>query len=373
MKCVLYIVLFFFSWFCAKTQIKGFPKRYINNLFNDTTSTSKPQFIYYPVLAYAPETSFEIGLSGLHVHYAKNDTTNRLSEMNAFVFFTFAKQYGGFFEHALYSDKNKWFFLGKMKFQSFPLSYFGIGTNTTQKIARVDAFQIQLKERILHKIAHDFYGGLEFDFHSLSNVSFHEVRSSDFIPPPGSHGSNNIGLGFGLLHDNRHNVLNVRKGFFAETALLHYSTHFGSDFEFTTIITDWRLFRPVRKRNVLAFQFLGQVTLGHPPFNQMALMGGETIMRGYYTGRYRDKNLAAFQIEYRMLPFSFVKRLGATLFAGTATVSNEIGNFQSKNLVLAGGAGLRFLLFPKKDVWTRVDLGLTKEGHGIYIYVGEAF
>jgi len=30
-------------------------------------------------------------------------------------------------------------------------------------------------------------------------------------------------------------------------------------------------------------------------------------MRGYYLGRYRDKNLLAGQIEYRILPFGFSK------------------------------------------------------------------
>ena len=37
-------------------------------------------------------------------------------------------------------------------------------------------------------------------------------------------------------------------------------------------------------------------------------MGGESLMRGYYLGRYRDKNLLAGQVEYRILPFSFSKR-----------------------------------------------------------------
>ena len=96
-------------------------------------------------------------------------------------------------------------------------------------------------------------------------------------------------------------------------------------------------------------------------------------MRGYYLGRFRDRNLLAGQIEYRMLPFSFAKRWGATVFAGTGLVYNSLPTSRGDHLLLAGGAGLRFLLFRKKDVWIRLDLAFTKEGQGVYIYIGEAF
>ena len=373
MRLSLLLFLIFFS-FQGKAQLREYPKRYLTMLFKDTTDISQPQFIYYPVLAYSPETSWEIGISALYVRYAKNDTNNRLSELSAFSFFTLEKQYGGFIEHAIYTDQNKWFFLGKLKYQSFPLSYFGIGPNTSsESIALVDAVEFQLKERVLYKLRRNFYTGFEFEFHNLSNVSFNETSLETAELPLGANGSTNLGLGYGLLYDNRHNILNVRKGFFAETAFLHYDKSLGSDFEFTSLLTDWRIFRPVKTKNVLALQFLGQFTLGNAPFNQLALMGGESMMRGYYTGRFRDNNLVAFQAEYRMLPLFFAKRFGATVFAGSAAVSDELSNFESNNLVFAGGAGLRFLLFPKKDVWTRLDFAVTKEGYGIYLFIGEAF
>jgi hypothetical protein len=96
-------------------------------------------------------------------------------------------------------------------------------------------------------------------------------------------------------------------------------------------------------------------------------------MRGYYLGRFRDRNLLAAQIEYRMLPVSFAKRWGATVFASTGLVYNQLQHIERDHFLVAGGAGIRFLLFPKKDVWIRADFALTNEGHGIYIFVGEAF
>jgi hypothetical protein len=61
------------------------------------------------------------------------------------------------------------------------------------------------------------------------------------------------------------------------------------------------------------------------------------------------------------------------LFAGTAVVAPTIGSLDTKNLKLAGGGGIRYLLFPKKDIYLRMDVGVTKEGLGFYFFTGEAF
>lgn len=182
-------------------------------------------------------------------------------------------------------------------------------------------------------------------------------------------------MGMGLVFDNRDNVLNVRKGAYSELAFLHANQALGSDFSFTTLMLDNRWYKPLGRNNVLAAQALGVVTSGNVPFNQLAFLGGETIMRGYYYGRYRDKNSLAAQVEYRMLPlpFRFTKRLGLATFISTGTVYNRLDNLYLKNFLVAGGAGIRYLLFPKKDVFVRADAAFTNEGPGFYIYIGEAF
>jgi len=361
--------------FSANAQLQSFPVRYFNHIFKDTSAKEQSQLLVYPIIAYSPETSVEFGVSTLGVFYANKDTNNRLSEINGTAFYTIENQFGLLLDHALYSDHNNWFLLGKMKFQSFPLSYYGIGPTTPDvKLARVDAFQFQIKERLLRRIRNDFYIGLETDLQHLGNVDFNDYDSTiSYTKPTGHLGSTNFGLGLGFLYDNRHNVLNVRKGFFSEIAFLHYSPYIGSDHEFTSVFSDVRWFTPIRGRNVLAAHFVGQFSYGDPTFNQLALMGGESMMRGYYLGRFRDRNLMATQLEYRMLPFSFAKRWGGSVFAGTGGVFNKLDAFEGDHIVVAGGAGVRFQLFRKKDVWIRLDVAFTNEGNGIYIFVGEAF
>lgn len=360
----------------ADAQRTNFVSRYMNRLLNDTTDITKPQFLMYPTVAFSPETSWEFGLSSVFVFYAKRDPLNRLSEVNGFTFVTLENQYGAWFEHALYSDKNLWFSLGRLRFQSFPLLYYGIGSGSPKEhLAQVNANLVQIKERVLRKVYKSFYAGLEVDYQALTSVGFIPRTQEPFDLPTGNTGSRNLGLGAGILYDNRHNILNVRKGFFSELALLRYNNALGSDFTFNTIISDTRIYHPVNNRDVLAFQLLGQFNQGVTPFNQLALLGGENIMRGYYQGRYRDKNQIATQLEYRFLPLKlgFTERWGAALFAGAGTVFSDVDNFSLNKFVLAGGGGIRFLLFPKKDIFTRLDVAFTREGTGIYIFIGEAF
>lgn len=360
----------------AGQKHQGFISRYVNHLINDTSDITKPQFLIYPTVGYAPETSWEFGLSSVFVFYANRDTTNRLSEVNAFTFITLEKQYGLWFDHALYLQDNAWFSLGRLRFQSFPILFHGIGPRSPEEpLAQVNANLINVRERVLRKVVPNLYSGFEVDYQRLSSVEFipHENDLTEF--PTGSSGSSNLGIGAGILYDNRHNILNVRHGFFSELAFLKYNKAWGSDYSFTTILSDTRLYRSVNKRDVLAFQMLGQFTVGQPPFNQLAMLGGENMMRGYYMGRYRDKSQLAVQAEYRMLPlpWRFTKRWGATFFAGTGTVFNHVNDFSAKTLVWSAGSGLRFLLFPKKDIYTRFDVAFTREGTGIYLFIGEAF
>lgn len=348
--------------------------RQAHRIFNDTASAAEASFTVYPTFGYAPETGVELGASALQLFRAKNDTLNRLSELQAFAFVTSRAQYGLWLDNAIYGDKDKWFFLGRTRLQRFPLFYYGIGPHSeVTNHAVVDAFSIAFKQRVLRKVKKNFFVGPEIDFQQLTGVSFNQPEAGEHAVPIGAEGTLNLGLGAALVYDNRHNVLNVRKGFFGELSFLTYSPSLASDYRFNSINLDIRSFHPLNKRNTLAWQFYGNFLHGEVPFNHLALMGGDMLMRGYYQGRYRDKNILASQAELRMLPLPFSKRVGAVVFGSIATVAPTVDAFNLSNLKWSGGFGLRYLLFPKKDIYIRLDIGFTQEGSSFYIFNGEAF
>lgn len=349
--------------------------RFIYQTLNDTSSAASSRILVFPTLGYAPETSLEIGVRVFSLYYAKNDTTiNRLSELVLYGFVTLRGQFGALLENALYTDRNTYYLLGRARYQQFPLLYYGIGPDSKPgNPALVNSNYVQIRQRALRKIVGNLYGGAEVDFQSLRSVSFEEVDRGSFELPLGAEGSITLEPGVALVYDDRRNVLNVRKGSFFEAAVLR-NVPLGNDFKFGRTLFDARLYRPLgRPGRVLALQATGTFLQGNVPFNNLALLGGESTLRGYYLGRYRDKNLLAAQAELRWLPFRFSRRWGGTVFGGLGTVAPTLSQLQLNQLRWAVGGGVRFLFFQKKDVYLRADLGVTREGTGLYFSLGEAF
>ena len=355
-------------------QSDNLVRRYLNNVLSESGDPSAPKLINYPTIAYAPETSWELGVSSLYVYSANRDLSNRLSEIKAFTFYTLENQYGFWLDHALYTDENKWFFYGRARYQSFPLFYYGIGRETpSEHIALIDGEYTLFRERLLRETLPSLYFGLELDYQGLNRVNYIDTEPDFELPEVGAMGSNNLGIGLGLLYNNIHNAMNPRQGLYSEWAFMNYNAAAGSDFNMTTYIIDNRIYQPVKENTVFATQLYGQFTSGNPPFNMLSLMGGESLMRGYYLGRYRDKNLVAGQVEYRILPFAFSKRWGASVFLAVGQVYGGDYGFNWDLFLPTGGAGIRYLIFPEKDIYTRIDVSFTEEGRGVYFFIGEAF
>ena len=374
---ILFALATFFSAQAQEVKSKAADPMwtYFDRLINDTLrDPAAPKLINYPTIAYSPETRWEFGVSSLYIYSAQNDLSNRLSELKAFTFYTLEHQYGLWLDHAVYTDENLWFIYGKVRYQSFPLFYYGIGPDSPKEYtALIDGNYTLVKERFLRAILPSLYVGLELDYQRLGAVSYENTALNFEAPEVGTMGSSNLGLGLGILYDNIHNAMNPRKGVYSELAFLNYSENFSSDFSFTSYITDNRVYRPLGKNRVVAAQLYGQFTAGDAPFNMLALMGGESLMRGYYLGRFRDKNLVAGQLEYRILPFTFSKKWGASAFVAAGQVYGESSTFSWNGMLPTAGAGIRYLIFPEKDIYTRIDLAFTREGSGVYFFIGEAF
>ncbi|MGM9511557.1 BamA/TamA family outer membrane protein [Larkinella sp. GY13] len=370
------LLVLFFGLTVSSAWAQGSLVRYVKRVLNDTSSAATSKLLIFPTAGFAPETSVEIGIRTFSLFYAKKDTVvNRLSEIVLYTFVTFRGQFGALLENAAYTNKNRFFFLGRARYQQFPLLYYGIGPSTSSgNPVLVNSNYVQIRQRILRQVKNNWYAGVEADFQNIGSVSFETENKPNFDLPLGYEGSTTMGLGAAVVYDDRKNVLNVRKGGFLETGILWYRPGFGSDFKYRSVVLDSRLFRPLGRPNrVLALQLAGTFMTGDIPFNNLGLIGGESLMRGYYLGRYRDKNVLAGQAEVRWLPFGFSKRWGATVFAGLGTVSPTVRSFQVDQVRWAAGGGVRFLFFQKKDVFLRADLGVTREGTGFYISLGEAF
>ena len=75
-------------------------------------------------------------------------------------------------------------------------------------------------------------------------------------------------------------------------------------------------------------------------------------MRGYFEGRYRDKNAMVYQAEWR---FPVYKKLNMVLFGSSGQVANNLSGFHLRDFRYAGGLGFRYKL-NSEGLNLRIDL-----------------
>ncbi len=376
-RFVLLLALLSCAWqpLIAFSDSTGWFNRLLTRITRDDLPAEKPRFLVYPTLGYSPETSWEFGAAGSLLFHAKNaPDRNRLSEITVFAFGTLRAQYGLWIDNAVYTDRDRWILLGRMRFQRFPLLYYGIGPQApAESPAVIDGTYFLLRQRAFRCLAPNWFFGPEIDLQSLTRVEVLTEAHADRPTPEGIGGSTNLGIGLGTVYDSRPNMLNTREGWFAELSWLHYDRTWGSDYGFNLYFSEVRRYKDMGRGQVLALQVLGSIVEGTAPFNQLSLMGNESLMRGYYTGRYRDRHYYAAQAEYRFLPFPFSSYFGAAAFLGVGTVAPSFSALSLQHMRWAGGIGLRYLIFPKKDIFVRFDVAFTREGPAFYLFTGEAF
>jgi len=108
------------------------------------------------------------------------------------------------------------------------------------------------------------------------------------------------------------------------------------------------------------------------PFDLMPQLGGDVLLRGYFAGRYRDRQLLALQGEYRT-PVWW--RLGLVGFAGIGQVADNWGALGLGHFHPSAGVGARFQLSRTEGLNIRADYGWGFDAGttGFYLSVGEAF
>jgi outer membrane protein assembly factor BamA len=173
-----------------------------------------------------------------------------------------------------------------------------------------------------------------------------------------------------VLWDSRDHMLTPHSGDLHELALMSFSPLIGSEYTFSTAVMDLRRYIPVTETHVLALELLGELQLGTVPFFKLATLGGEDRLRGLYEGRFRDKAMWVAQAEYR-LPLWW--RVGGIAHVGLGQVAASAADFGFTRPEWSLGFGLRMLLNTDEGLNLRTDFGISREGYGVYVGIGEAF
>lgn len=249
--------------------------------------------------------------------------------------------------------------------------FYGIGSDQNDRDISLDILQEAplYFATATYRVWRDLYLGLGYTTGTV------DTRPKFvFDPPPFVDIDPMLSLDIGafivpLQWDTRDHEQYPRSGWLMTARTMLYRKSAGGDFDAETYMLSANHYLPVRERDVIAFRGYFRTTGGDAPFFILSTFGGSSDLRGYPSGRYRDKSMYALQGEYR---WQATDEWVFTGFAGFGEVAPSFGDFGSE-ILPAAGIGARFVLSQKHRVSLSADIAVGNDGTEFYFGVGEAF
>jgi len=371
--CLLICTQFAFS------QTNLLPK-FIRKMYFNTDTSRKGSFVLLPALSSAPETGVEFGGAALLSFYSDTlDRSTHVSNLFGYATVTTKGQTKLSLNVSYWMPQNKFHYSATIAYYNYPFDFYGIGNNT--RLADVEHVN---EKRSKITFAGEGYLGNHMYLGYVGgflNYFYKYSQNQDFIISASPnvedrHGGVNLYLGPSFTFDSRNNNTYTTKGVIINA---YYNMMHGillnNSYEGGFFNIEYSQFFLLDKKLVWGLDIQEQsLTGGRSPFYLLPQMGSDEMMRGYYGGRYRDRNFIAGQTELR---YRINNRFGIVGFIGTGEVFHN--NFSTRQLKPNYGGGLRYFFDIEKGLAIRLDYGAgqkpagePREG-GFYIALGQSF
>lgn len=273
----------------------------------------------------------------------------------------------------LFFKDDRFRIFGKFTYKNTMENMYGIGYGTNKDYIRSDSTSeyrysgIQFNPWFLFRLGRsNFFAGPQIDinYDHITDPAKHLIDEPFYKEAGGTENGYknfNSGLGFLLTYDSRDVPANAYRGMYLDFRGMMYSKMIGSDKNFYRLEIDYRQYKSVGKRKVIAWTAQSKNVFGDIPLTQYALTGTPFDLRGYYMGQYRDKSSHVVMAEYRQMINTdqstwlkrMLNRVGFVGWAGCGFMGPTPGKIEG---VLPNyGVGLRIEVQPRMNV--RLDLG----------------
>ena len=339
---------------------------------SDSTVDRSLSFNGYPYAYYTPETELAFGGGGILIFYTSDHIDMLPSKVGFGGYYSTNGQYSIGINPVLYFSKNRIYIEFPFKFGHFIDKFWGIGDNTVDtgnEQYTLNSVSATLTFQVPPLWFSADRTGIIFDY---NDTEIEDKQNNIYLidnEVTGSNGGTIYGFGTDLVWDTRDNIFFPNSGGYQYFKVVIYPEL--GDYVFYTFEIDVRHYNSFSPDHVIASNFYFAQALGDVPFYKLPALGGQNRERGYFYGRYRDKNYMTLQLEYRQY---FWWRFGFVVFAGTGNVAPELTKFTFNDLKYSYGFGLRFLFNKEEKVNLRMDIGFGIDGNkGIYFGIEEAF
>ncbi|GEP92037.1 Surface antigen [Chitinophaga terrae (ex Kim and Jung 2007)] len=358
----------------------------------DTAWLRRKSFFPLPVLGYSQEKGLEIGVAMLYSFYTDNknpDRATRNSTINLIPAITTENQFKIDLKSNIWTRGNIWHIKSNLRYHNFPLYFFGIGDEThynDRSLLNNTRYKAQVEAERL--VGGHFYVGASILYQHDTYSSKDDKGIYNSLSLVDKAGGYVTFLGLTGIFDNRDKENYTRKGWMLKLNAA-YAPSFLSKHPLFKLDAQGVHFISISPKSTLGLNGLFQTLQGSElPFYLLPEMGNDLMMRGYYTGRYRNQNYLAGQAEYRYLidPKLRVRlwfidlkpKFALAAFGGAGSV------FSNHDFGLSGfkpsyGAGIRYFYDESSRLTIRLDyaVGEKRAGEprqkGFYFSLAEAF
>lgn len=273
----------------------------------------------------------------------------------------------------LFFGKDNFRIFGQFSYKNTMDNFYGIGYDTNHNYVRSDTTSqyrysgIQVNPWFLFRLGDsNWFGGVQVDltYDKMKEPAKYLQMQPDYVAGGGTaDGFSNFssGLGFLLTYDSRDVPANAYKGLYFDFRGVMYQKFLGGDDNFYRLELDYRQYKSVGNRRVLAWTVQTKNVFGDVPINKYVLSGTPFDLRGYYMGQYRDKTSHVLLAEYRHMfntdKSNWFKKmlyhLGFVAWGGCGFMGpNPV---KVEGVLPNAGVGLRIEVQPRMNV--RLDFG----------------
>jgi outer membrane protein assembly factor BamA len=326
-----------------------------------------------PIVTYSSEAGNTFGLAKFNlIKLSKTDTISNPSKVSGVFTMSTKGRINASLSTELVMKENKYIVLSYINYKKTPEYIFGIGNDVSvENLEEIETNRIKFVANGLVMVKQFLYVGLGieitnyFDLKIDSNSVLYQQNVS------GTAGGSSNGINFNVAYDTRKSRYNPTQGIYIFSNFGIHPSFIGSKYQFNKYFFDIRKYYTTWHKQVLAMQATTTWTDGDIPFYDLALMGGDSRMRGYYEGAIRDKVLIDAQVEYRVPVWNI---FGVAAWVGTGRVAESYSKMNIDGFRISYGAGLRIRVDSKNNSNMRFDFGFGPHGiKGVYINFAEAF
>ncbi len=326
------------------------------------------EWVVAPIPMLNPAQGFGVVLAAQYIYKPKEQTPDTPSSLVGLGgFYTEKGSWGVLAGYAGHWQDDLWRPVVGGGYIDLRYDFYGIGNALAElnKSIRINQTVTFGLVQLMRRIVPGLYAGARLSVFS-TDISTGEVAIPPLVIPPLETNVANVSGGPVLQWDTRDNQFYPTRGQNASLSAIFY----GGDHTYQIYSLAWNTYYALEENQILAFRAYFRSAAGDVPFYALSQFGLRSDLRGYKSGKYRDRDMFAGQVEYRGLlrdPWGFV------LFAGAGEVAASYSDFTSENILASVGGGLRYRLGKTNPVNLRLDWAYGKDGGVTYLSVNEAF